>query len=198
MIENFYLFNTLWYFWNRSDYNDGYQKKNVLPTDVSDEYDDSMYSRYFKLKCFEFFWHCVVWTSTNAWIFSFEILTLQNRQSSTLRPSRSSNAIPPLNTKTRYYYKTHQSATVSLPSHQRGSRVHVSPDESETRSYVTKIDTTNIGSPRGHARRPREQDDDDYQGADTKPFFRTGKSLFKNNFNMQSFNEKTSMQANCA
>lgn len=87
---------------------------------------------------------------------------------------RSHNAIPSSHTKTRYYYKTHQSATVSLPSYQRGSRVHVGPDENETRSYMTKIDSTNIGSPRRHARRPREQDDD-YQGAETKPFFRTGK-----------------------
>lgn len=53
--------------------------------------------------------------------------------------------------------------------------MNVGPDESETRSYVTKIDTTNIGSPRRHARRPREQDDEDYQGVDAKTFFRTGK-----------------------
>lgn len=90
-------------------------------------------------------------------------------------PFRSHNAIPSSShTKTRYYYKTHQEGIVSLPSHQRGSRVHVGPDENETRSYITKIDTTNIGSPRRNTRIPREQDDDDYHSIDTKPFFRTG------------------------
>lgn len=96
---------------------------------------------------------------------------------------RTSNSIPSLhhhhnhnrhNTKTRYYYKTHQSATISLPSRQRGNQVNVGPDEDETRSYMTRIDSTNIGSPRSHARRPREQDEDDFHGVDTKPFFRTG------------------------
>lgn len=74
--------------------------------------------------------------------------------------------------------------------------MHVGPDEDETRSYVTRIDTTNIGQPRRHARRPREQDDEDYQGADTKPFFRTGK-LIKRLF----INEAIviiSTQASCA
>lgn len=111
-------------------------------------------------------------------------IVLTNLNHTSHRSSSSSNAIPSSShTKTRYFYKTHQSGTVSLSSQhqQRGSRVNVAPDENETRSYLTKIDSTNVGSPRRHARRPREQndndDDDDYQGIDSKPFFRTGNNF---------------------
>jgi hypothetical protein len=51
----------------------------------------------------------------------------------------------------------------------------VGPDENETESYVTKVDTTNVG-PRRHTRRPRE-DDDDESRSELKPFFRTGMLL---------------------
>lgn len=85
------------------------------------------------------------------------------------------NAIPlSPNTKTQYYYKTHQSRTVSIPSHQRGGKIHVGPDENE--SYVTRIDTTNLG-PRRHSRRLRDDediDDEESGRSELKPFFRTG------------------------
>lgn len=92
---------------------------------------------------------------------------------------RSPNAIPlSPKTKTHYYYKTHQSRTVSIPSHQRGGKIHVGPDDNETKSYVTRIDTTNLG-PRRHARRLGSEDemmdDDDSERNDMKPFFRAGK-----------------------
>lgn len=97
--------------------------------------------------------------------------------------SRSPNAIPllPLSpkTKTHYYYKTHQSRTVSIPSHQRGGKIHVGPDDNETKSYVSRIDTTNLG-PRRHARRlgpEDEMDDDDSGRNDMKPFFRAGELI---------------------
>jgi len=95
-----------------------------------------------------------------------------------LAPSfRSPNALPAL-TKTQYYYKTHQSGTVSIPK-RRGGRISVGPDENETHSYVTKVDTTNLG-PRKHQKRHRdgngEEGSDDMQGH-MHPFFRTGKLL---------------------
>lgn len=102
---------------------------------------------------------------------------------------RSPNAIPPLpNTKTQYFLKTQQSRTVSIPNHHQhhhnhrhhrhrggSERILVSPDENETRSFVTKVDTTNLG-PRRHTRRLREDDDDDDDNGrnEMKPFFRTG------------------------
>lgn len=83
---------------------------------------------------------------------------------------RSPNDIPPL-TKTQYYYKTHQRATVSIPKHHRHSRIPISPDEKETQSYVTKVDTTHLGP-----RKKRFRDDDDDESSHhLKPFFRTGK-----------------------
>jgi hypothetical protein len=88
---------------------------------------------------------------------------------------RSPNAIPPV-TKTQYYYKTHQSRTVSIPSRGAAARISVSPDENETESYVTKVDTTNVG-PRRHARRPRggEEDDEFDERFEPKTFFRAGR-----------------------
>lgn len=92
------------------------------------------------------------------------------------------NAIPLPNTKTQYYYKTHQSRTVSIPKHRHGGRIHVGPDENETKSYVTRVDTTNLG-PRRQTRRLRDDDvddDDDESGrSELKPFFRTGKLCIK-------------------
>ena len=91
-----------------------------------------------------------------------------------LQSFRSPNEIPPL-TKTQYFYKTHQSATVSIPKtrHNRYSRIPVSPDENETHSYVTKVDTTHLG-PRKQ-KRFRNDDESDEESHHMKPFFRTGK-----------------------
>lgn len=89
-------------------------------------------------------------------------------------PLRSPNEIPPL-TKTQYFYKTHQSATVSIPKHNHHGRIPVSPDEAETHSYVTKVDTTHLG-PRKQQKRFRDDDDSEHH---LKPFFRTGKFCIK-------------------
>lgn len=78
-------------------------------------------------------------------------------------------------TKTQYYYKTHQSATVSIPGQHRG-RIPVGPDENETEAYVTKVDTT-VLSARKHSKRFKEDVDDDDMRSHLKPFFRTGKTL---------------------
>lgn len=80
---------------------------------------------------------------------------------------RSLNEIPPI-TKTQYFYKTHQSASVYIPNRHHRGRIPVGPDENETDSYVTKVDTTHLG-PRKHQK--RERDDEESL---TKPFFRTG------------------------
>ncbi|CAO1376936.1 unnamed protein product [Diamesa serratosioi] len=79
-------------------------------------------------------------------------------------------------TKTQYYYKTHQSATVSIPGQHRG-RIPVGPDENETEAYVTKVDTT-VLSARKHNKRFKDEDDDDTR-SHLKPFFRTGKFCIK-------------------
>lgn len=86
----------------------------------------------------------------------------------------SSNESP--STKSQYYYKTHQSGTVSIPN-RRGNRVHVSPDEDESEAYVTRVDTTLV-NPRKQGKKPKRRDqnrneNDDAQ-AHMKPFFRTG------------------------
>lgn len=89
-------------------------------------------------------------------------------------PFRSPNAIPPL-TKTQYFYKKHQSATVFIPNHRHHhhrSRIPIEPDENETESYVTKVDTTHLGA-RKHQKRFRD-DDESHQ---MKPFFRTGELI---------------------
>jgi hypothetical protein len=53
----------------------------------------------------------------------------------------------------------------------------VGPDENETKSYVTRVDTTNLG-PRRQTRKLRDDDDidedDDNGRMELKPFFRTG------------------------
>lgn len=116
---------------------------------------------------------------TNVCRFTF--FNFINTTHNQIHQQRSPNAIPPLtNTKTQYYYKTHQSRTVSIPSNQRGpSKMYVSPDENETRSYVTKVDTTNLGSPRRQPRRHMDDDEDfDDSKNELKPFFRTGKFKF--------------------
>jgi hypothetical protein len=91
---------------------------------------------------------------------------------------RSSNESP--STKTQYFYKTHQSGTVSIPNRQRGNKIHVGPDN-ESEAYITRIDTTLVNPRNKHynkkSRQPEPDDDDDY--GHLKPFFRTGKHCIK-------------------
>lgn len=100
-----------------------------------------------------------------------------NHKNTIFMSFRSPSANPSL-TKTKYYYKTHQSATVSIPKHNhhhhnRYRRIPVGPDENETHSYVTRVDTTHVGP-----RKPRRYRDDDESEQHLKPFFRTGEIFY--------------------
>ena len=75
-------------------------------------------------------------------------------------------------TQTQYFYKKHQSASVSIPHHHHRSRINVAPDENETESYITKVDTTQLGQ-----RKHQKRFQDDEENHHLKPFFRTGKMI---------------------
>ena len=82
------------------------------------------------------------------------------------------NEIPTL-TKTQFYYKTHQSGSVSVPSnHPRGNRLNVEPDEDDTESYVAKVDTTVLSPKKQNYKRSKDKEDD--MRSHLRPFFRTG------------------------
>lgn len=92
----------------------------------------------------------------------------------------SSNESP--STKTEYFYKTHQSGSVSIPNRQRGNKVQVGPDDDESEAYITKIDTTLVNPRKNYGKRMKQRNyevDDDGHGH-LKPFFRTGEYLDSN------------------
>jgi hypothetical protein len=81
---------------------------------------------------------------------------------------------PKHNRNTQYYYKRHQSAVVTIPKSYHHRRINVSPDENETQSYLTRVDTTNVSQRKHKTIRGDEDFESQY-----KPFFRSGLKNFQ-------------------